>query len=69
MRPAPPGEFARALRDGLVATLAQAGAVHVQMAKTYAYESRLTPAARQLWQSIKRTLDPGDRLNPGNLRR
>ena len=62
-------EFARELRDGLVATLAQAGAVHVQMAKTYAYESRLTPAARRLWQSIKQTLDPGDRLNPGNLRR
>jgi D-lactate dehydrogenase (cytochrome) len=70
-RPANPAarEFARELRDGLVATLAQAGAVHVQMAKTYAYESRLTPAARQLWQSIKQTLDPGDRLNPGNLRR
>lgn len=70
-RPANPAarEFARELRDGLVAVLAGAGAVHVQLAKTYAYESRLTPAARQLWQSIKQTLDPGERLNPGNLRR
>ena len=70
-RPANPAAraFAHELRDGLVAALAKAGAVHVQMAKTYGYESRLTPAARQLWQSIKHTLDPGDHLNPGNLRR
>ncbi len=70
-RPANPAarEFALELRHGLVETLQKVGAVHVQMAKTYAYESRLTPEALRLWSSVKQALDPGNRLNPGNLRR
>jgi hypothetical protein len=60
--------FARELRSGLVDALDKAGAVHVQMAKTYAYESRLSPEALRVWRSLKQTLDPGNRLNPGNLR-
>ena len=70
-RPANPAarNFARELRSGLVDALDKSGAVHVQMAKTYAYESRLSPEARCLWRSLKQVLDPGDRLNPGNLRR
>lgn len=61
--------FALELRQGLVDTLQQVGAVHVQMAKTYAYESRLTPEALRLWSTVKCAVDPANRMNPGNLRR
>lgn len=59
--------FARDLRDGLIETLDHAGAVHVQMAKTYAYESRLTPEAKRMWVTVRDALDPQGLMNPGNL--
>lgn len=62
-------DFARELRDGLIETLDRAGAMHVQMAKTYAYESRLTPQASRLWTNVRSALDPARLLNPGNLAR
>jgi D-lactate dehydrogenase (cytochrome) len=60
--------FALQLRRELVAVLQDLGAVHVQLAKTYAYASRLSPAARDLWQRLRLTLDPQQRLNPDNLK-
>lgn len=59
--------FAMQLRAGLKEVLDAAGAVHVQLAKTYAYSSRLDPVAHGVWASLKQALDPKGLMNPGNL--
>ncbi len=61
--------FARELRDGLKQCLAAQGAVHVQIAKAYAWRSRIDPTAARTWDSIRAALDPAGLLNPGNLDR
>jgi D-lactate dehydrogenase (cytochrome) len=62
-------EFAIELREGLKQCLAGCGAVHVQLAKAYAYRSRLAPAARDAWERVRAALDPHGVMNPGNLER
>ncbi len=72
-RGAAPNPAARAyaveLRQGLLQCLAGLGAAHVQLAKAYAYRSRITPEALRTWQNLRRALDPLETLNPGNLER
>jgi D-lactate dehydrogenase (cytochrome) len=62
-------EFAVHLREGLVQCLSANGAVHVQLAKAYAWRSRLDPAAAATWERVRQALDPAGLLNPGNLER
>jgi D-lactate dehydrogenase (cytochrome) len=61
--------FAIELREGLKECLAGCGAVHVQLAKAYAYRSRLSPAARDAWERVRAAFDPDGVMNPGNLER
>ena len=61
--------FAIELREGLKQCLGEHGAVHVQLAKAYAWRSRLDPVAGATWDSVRAALDPGGLLNPGNLQR
>ena len=61
--------FANELRDGLKTLLDDLGAAHVQLAKSYAYRSVLSPEAQQLWQRVRHALDPHNIMNPGNLQR
>jgi D-lactate dehydrogenase (cytochrome) len=62
-------ELAIELRDGLVRRLGELGAAHVQLAKAYAYRSRITPAAAGAWARVRAALDPQGVMNPGNLER
>lgn len=70
--PRPPAnEGARALvmqlRQEIVAIFARHGAASNQIGRTYPYASILRPQSRALLESIKRTLDPNGRMNPGAL--
>jgi hypothetical protein len=55
------------LRAELVNLLSELGAVHLQIGKSYRYREGLEPGSFGLVQALKRTLDPGNRINPGNL--
>ena len=45
------------------------GVAHVGLAKAYAYRSALAPQFADVWERIRRAVDPDGRLNPGNLDR
>ena len=55
------------LRKELLELLADAGAVHLQIGKSYLYRENLRPESFALVKALKRELDPGCRINPGCL--
>jgi D-lactate dehydrogenase (cytochrome) len=57
----------RALRSELATLFEELGAVHSQLGKFYRYGENLVPGTYTLLTGIKDLLDPGHRLNPGNL--
>ncbi|MEM7570367.1 MAG: FAD-binding protein [Pseudomonadota bacterium] len=56
-----------ALKQALTRQLDEAGALHVQLGQTYAYQDRLSPPVAALLGSIKAHLDPHGLAAPGNL--
>lgn len=59
--------FAFTLREKLKAVMAEHGAVHVQIGKTYNYLPSREPRVAQLVRDIKASVDPDRRVNPGSL--
>jgi FAD/FMN-containing dehydrogenase len=57
------------LAEQLKALCAEIGAVHIGIAKAYAYRSVLAPQFADAWEKLRYALDPEARLNPGNLDR
>ncbi len=55
------------VRDELVDLLKDIGAIHMQVGKSYRYREGLLPKTFELVQSLKKLVDPGNRVNPGNL--
>lgn len=55
------------LRTELVALFSELGAVHLQIGKSYRYRQGLEADAFALVQGLKKLVDPGNRINPGNL--
>lgn len=55
------------LRAELAEVFDDLGAVHIQIGRYYAYESRLEAPALALVRHFKRAVDPDGRLNPGSL--
>jgi len=60
-------ETVQRIRVGLTDLFKNLGAVHLQVGKSYRYREGLRPEAFGLVQSIKKLLDPSNRINPGNL--
>ncbi len=55
------------LRSDLANCFMQHGAVSFQLGKFYPYQQGLDPSAAHLLGSLKKTLDPQGRMNPGSL--
>ena len=55
------------VRKELVELLGELGSVHLQLAKSYRFRERLRPESFELVRSLKKELDPDNRINPGNL--
>ncbi len=55
------------VRGELLELLKQAGAVHLQIGKSYLYREGLQAEAYGLVQAIKQKVDPSNRINPGAL--
>jgi len=55
------------IRAALIRLFTDLGAAHLQLGKSYLYREGLRPANWKMIQSLKRQLDPTDRLNPGSL--
>jgi FAD/FMN-containing dehydrogenase len=55
------------VRGRLVELLTDIGGVHLQLGKSYRYREGLQPETFAFVQSIKKLVDPDNRLNPGNL--
>jgi FAD/FMN-containing dehydrogenase len=55
------------IRGELIALLKDAGAVHLQVAKSYLYKDGLQSDSYDLLRSIKQAVDPANRVNPGAL--
>ena len=51
----------------LIDLLQDLGAVHLQVAKSYRYREGLRAETFELVRSLKKRLDPENRINPGNL--
>jgi FAD/FMN-containing dehydrogenase len=56
-----------ALRSGVIQLFAQLGCAHLQIGKAYPFLEHRQPAARQLLQGIKDSVDPRNLMNPGSL--
>lgn len=55
------------LREKLRRMFFELGAIHIQIGKYYDLANAVSPAVYELLTKMKQTLDPGCRLNPGNL--
>jgi FAD/FMN-containing dehydrogenase len=55
------------IRTALAERFAALGCTHVQIGKTYRYQSTRHPSHQRLLQAIKAHLDPEGRMNPGSL--
>jgi FAD/FMN-containing dehydrogenase len=55
------------IRNELLELLKQAGAVHLQIGKSYLYREGLQAEAHDLVSAIKQKVDPANRINPGAL--
>ena len=55
------------IREELMNFFCAAGAAHLQLGKAYPYQQGLKPQNRALLQSLKKLLDPHNRINPGAL--
>lgn len=55
------------IRSELLELFKQAGAVHLQIGKSYLYREGLQAEAYRLVQAIKQQVDPTNRINPGAL--
>jgi hypothetical protein len=60
-------EFVLQLRHELRDLFEELGSLHVHASKFFRYAEVLAPATRDVLWDIKSALDPGIRLNPGNL--
>jgi len=66
--PAPAAQAAvEQVRCELIELLYRHGAVHLQIGRSYPWSRERDPAALELFDSIKRTLDPHGLINPGAL--
>jgi len=63
----PAREAVAKIRSQLTELFKDLGSVHLQLGKSYHYREGLQPEAFALVQSIKKIVDPGNRINPGNL--
>ena len=54
-------------RNQLAELFLERGAAHLQIGRTYRYREGLRPAAWQLLEAIKATVDPRGLVNPGVL--
>jgi len=55
------------IRQDLIDYFADVGGVHLQIGKAYPYREGLRPESWRVIEQIKRSLDPGGRINPGAL--
>jgi hypothetical protein len=55
------------LRSGLIQLFAELGLAHLQIGKAYPYLQTRQPAALNLLESIKKSVDPRRLMNPGAL--
>ena len=60
------GEVMR-LRREVIEVLSKNGALHLQIGRSYPFQSRLKKAPQALIRGLKRLLDPEGRINPGSL--
>jgi len=59
--------IAQKLKQALVDLFYEQGASHLQIGKTYRYRDSLAPAADNLLQDLKKSVDPKGLMNPGSL--
>jgi len=55
------------IRKELIDVFRKAGGIHMQIGKSYPYREGLRPEAWKIIEAVKKTLDPGKRVNPGSL--
>jgi len=55
------------LRTALVGIFRELGATHLQIARTYPLKAASDPRAWEILEAVKRTVDPGNLMNPGSL--
>lgn len=55
------------IRKELIAVFQSAGGIHMQIGKSYPYRDGLRPESWHIIESLKRSLDPDGRMNPGSL--
>lgn len=55
------------IRKELIDLFRKAGGIHMQIGKSYPYREGLRPEAWKIIEAVKKTLDPGKRVNPGSL--
>jgi FAD/FMN-containing dehydrogenase len=60
-------EIVGRVRNRMMEILEEVGAVHLQIGKSYRYSEGLRPESLGLVRSLKKTLDPDNRINPGSL--
>jgi FAD/FMN-containing dehydrogenase len=63
----PARETVAKIRGQLTELFKNLGSVHLQLGKSYRYREGLQSETFALVQSIKKIVDPGNRINPGNL--
>lgn len=59
--------FVQKMKMALAELFLEHGAAHMQIGRTYKYRESLDPAADELLQTLKKTLDPKNLMNPGSL--
>ncbi len=55
------------IRRQLIDVFQSAGGVHMQIGKSYPYRSSLRPESWRIIETLKQSLDPDSRMNPGSL--
>ncbi|GAB5415119.1 MAG: hypothetical protein Cons2KO_27220 [Congregibacter sp.] len=55
------------LREALISLFSELGAAHLQIGRSYHYQSALKAGPAKLIEAIKRELDTNSRMNPGSL--
>ena len=60
-------DFVRHLRSEHRDIMDRHGAVHTQLARFYAFPDAMDIGSRELLKRLKKSLDPGEHLNPGVL--
>ena len=55
------------IRGELIDLFRRNGGIHMQIGKSYPYREGLRPESWRVVEAVKRSLDPGHRVNPGSL--